>query len=66
MLSDSIMLSDDESIDAISETNYSNLDVDLAAKSNLNSPHVADSELADNDGFSLGTTLISDRLVADH
>jgi hypothetical protein len=63
---DPIILSDDESVDAVSETDYSDLDVDLTAKSNSDSLHVADSELADGDGFGLGTTHISNHLVADY
>jgi hypothetical protein len=45
---------------------YSNLDVDLTAKSDSHSPHIANSDLAGGDSFGSGTTLISNRLVGDH
>jgi hypothetical protein len=48
------------------ETDYSNLDIDLRAKSDSDSPHIVDSELADGDGFGLGTIHTFSRLVADH
>ena len=60
------MLSDDESGGAESETDCSDLDIDVRAKSDSDPPHVSDSELADGDGFSSGDVLISDRLVTDH
>jgi hypothetical protein len=60
------MLSDDESADAESETDCSDLDVDVRAKSDSDPPHVADSELADGDGFGSGAALISDCIVTDH
>jgi hypothetical protein len=65
---DPIILSDDESAGAESETDCSDLDlnVDVRAKSDSDPPHVADSELADGDGFGLGAALISNRLVTDH
>jgi len=63
---DPIILSDDESVSAESKTDYSNLDVDLTTKSDSHSLHVADSDLADGDGFGSRTTLISDRLIAHH
>jgi len=63
---DPIILSDDESVSAESETDYSNLEVDLTAKSDSPSPHIADSDIVDGEGFGFGTTYISDRLVADH
>lgn len=59
------MLSDDKSVGAESETDYSNLDVDLTTKSDSHSPHVADSDLVDGGGLGSGTTPISNRLVAD-
>ncbi|KAF4633076.1 hypothetical protein G7Y89_g5047 [Cudoniella acicularis] len=59
-------LSDDKSIDAESNTDYSNLDVDLIAKGDSYSLYIIDSDPADGDSFGSGTTLISDRLVADH
>lgn len=63
---DPIILSDDESVGAESETDYSNLEVDLTAKSDSSSPHIADSDMADGEGFGSGTTCISDPIVADH
>jgi len=63
---DPIILSDDESVSAESETDYSNLEVDLTAKSDSSSPHIADSDMVDGEGFDSGTAYISDRLVADH
>jgi len=66
MTLDPIILSDDESVGAESKTEYSDLDVDLAAKSDLNPLHVAASELADGSGFALRTALAPDRLVADY
>jgi hypothetical protein len=63
---DPIILSDNESVGAESETDYSDLDVDFRAKGDSNSPPVADSELADGDGFGLGTTHTLDRLVANY
>jgi hypothetical protein len=63
---DPIMLSDDESAGAESETDCSDLDVDVRAKSDSDPSHVADSELANGDGFGSGAALISDRLVTDH
>ncbi|RDL30225.1 uncharacterized protein BP5553_10503 [Venustampulla echinocandica] len=62
---DPIILSDDESVGADSETDYSNLDVNLT-KSDSYSLHVAGSDPAGSNGFGLATTLISDRLVAYH
>ncbi|KAF4631655.1 hypothetical protein G7Y89_g6479 [Cudoniella acicularis] len=41
---DPIILSDDESMGAESKTDYSDLSVDLRAKSDSNSPHVASSD----------------------
>jgi hypothetical protein len=48
-----------------SETDFSSLDIDLMAKRDSNSLHVADNELMDGDGFGSGTTVISDRVIAD-
>jgi hypothetical protein len=55
---DPIILSDDESAGAESETDYSNLKVDLTAKSDSSSPHIADSNMADGKGSGSGTTYI--------
>jgi hypothetical protein len=63
-ITDPIILSDDESAGAESETDCSDLDVDVRAKSDSDPPHVADSELADSIGS--GAALVSDRLVTDH
>lgn len=63
---DPIILSDDESVSAESETDYSNLEVDLTAKSDSSSPHIIDSDMVDGEGFDSGTAYISNRLVADH
>ena len=60
------MLSDDESAGAESETDCSDLDVDVTEKSDSNPPHVADSNVADGDSSGSGVTLISDRLATDH
>lgn len=51
---------------AESKTDFGDLDVDLTAKSSVDSPHVANSGLADVDGFGSRTALTSDRHVADH
>jgi hypothetical protein len=59
-------LSDDESAGAESKTDYSDLDVDVRAKSDSDPPHVVENELADGDGLGLGAALIFDRLVTDH
>jgi hypothetical protein len=56
---DPIILSDNESTGAESETDHSNLEVDSTAKS-------ADSDMADSEGFGSGTTYIPDRIVAGY
>jgi hypothetical protein len=60
MIPDLNILSDDESMSVQSEADYSGLEVDLRAKSDSDSPHMADSELADvvgdGNGFGSGTT----------
>jgi hypothetical protein len=63
---DPIILSDDESAGAESETDCGDLDVNVRAKSDSDPPHVADSELADGDGFASEAALISGRLVTDY
>jgi hypothetical protein len=60
------MLSDDESAGAESETDCSDLDVDVIAKSDSDPPHVADSDPADGESSGSGAALISDRLVTNH
>jgi hypothetical protein len=62
---DPIILSNNESVGTKSDTDFSSLDVDLTAKRNSDSPHVVDNELIDSDGFGLGTTCISDCVVAN-
>ena len=51
---------------AESETDCSDLEVDVRAKSDSDSPHVVNSDLADGDSISSGAALISDRLVTNH
>jgi hypothetical protein len=60
------MLSDDESAGAASETDCSDLDIDVRAKSDSDPLHVADNELPDGHCFGSRAALISDRLVTDH
>ncbi|PVH70289.1 hypothetical protein DL98DRAFT_141046 [Cadophora sp. DSE1049] len=64
--SNPIILSDDDSVSAASETDNSNLEVDLTAKSDSSSPHIAESDMVDGEGVGFGTTYISDCLVADY
>jgi len=63
---DPIILSDNESVGAKSETDYNDLDVDLKAKSDSNSTHVIEREPADDGGFGSRTTHTSSRLVTNH
>ena len=62
---DPILLSDDESVGAESETDYSDLDVDPRAKSDSGLSHL-DGEPADGEGFGSGTTRVSGSLATDH
>jgi len=62
---DPIILSNNESVSTKSNTDFSSLDIDFTAKRDSNSLHVADNKLIDNNSFSLGTTCISDCVVAD-
>jgi hypothetical protein len=62
---DPILLSDDESVGAESETDYSDLDVDPRAKSDSGLSHL-DGEPADGEGFGPGTTRVSGSLATDH
>jgi len=62
---DPIILSDNESVGTKSETGFSSLNIDLTAKRDSNSLHVADNKLIDSEGFSLGTTVISNCVIAD-
>ena len=66
MIPDPIILSNDESASAESETDCSDLDVDFRAKNDPNPPHVISGELADSDGFNLGAALISHHLVTNY
>lgn len=63
---DPIILSDNESANIESETDYSNLKVDLTTKSDYFSPHIAGNDIADGEGFVSRTTHISDLIVAGH
>jgi hypothetical protein len=63
---DPIILSNNKSANAESETDYSNPEVDLTTKSDFSSLYIADSDMADGKGFGSGTIYISDRIVADH
>lgn len=58
---DSMILSDNQPLATGSETDYSEVDLDLIAKGDPESLQVADS-----DGFGLGTTFIFGRCVANH
>ncbi len=66
MIPDPIMLNDNDSLDADSETDYSDLDVDLRAKCNSDSSHVADGQPADSDTYGSETTHPRGRLAAAH
>ncbi|KAG9235614.1 hypothetical protein BJ875DRAFT_265946 [Amylocarpus encephaloides] len=57
---DPIILSDNESANTESETDYSNLKVDLTTNSDSSPPHIADNDMAVREGFGSGTTHISD------
>ncbi|KAH6662076.1 hypothetical protein B0J14DRAFT_707848 [Halenospora varia] len=63
-----LVVGPDEYVGAESKTDYSDLDTDLTAKGDSHSLYIADSDLADSDGFGFGsgTTLISDHLAANH
>ncbi|KAH8587518.1 hypothetical protein B0O99DRAFT_601584 [Bisporella sp. PMI_857] len=64
--SDLVIPSVDKYLGAESETDHRILEVDLTAISDFDPLHNADSDTADGDGFGSGTTLTSDRVVADH
>jgi hypothetical protein len=66
MIPDPIILSDDESVGSEPDSDFSSLDIDLAAKRDSYPLHVADNGLVDGSGSSSRTTVVSDRLVADH
>ncbi|CAG8982450.1 hypothetical protein HYALB_00013981 [Hymenoscyphus albidus] len=63
---DPIILSDDDSAGAESETDYTNPDFDLTDNSYPNTSRITESELADGDGFGSRAALTSHCLVADH
>ncbi|CAG8979289.1 hypothetical protein HYALB_00012672 [Hymenoscyphus albidus] len=63
---DPIILSDDESTGAESETDYTNPDFDLTDNSYPNTSRITESEVADGDGFGSRAALTSHFLVADH
>ncbi|KAH6696527.1 hypothetical protein BKA61DRAFT_741680 [Leptodontidium sp. MPI-SDFR-AT-0119] len=67
---DPIILSDDEPASAESETDCSDFDVDVRAKSASDPPHVARSELVDGGGIGSGSgsgaVLSPGRFVTDH
>jgi hypothetical protein len=63
---DPIMLNDDESMGAESETDYGGLDVGLRTRSDSDSLYVTDNKPADGDSISLRTIHTSGRLAADH
>ena len=66
MISDLVILIDDESVGANPETDYGGLDADLEARSNSDSRGVTGEELSEGDGFSAGTTRTSSLFVASH
>jgi len=63
---DLIILSNNKFVGTKFDTNFSSLDIDLTAKHDSNSLHVADNKLINSDGFGLGTTRISDCVVANN
>jgi hypothetical protein len=65
---DPIILSDndDEFAGAESETDNSNLNADITAKSDSSSLYVADSDIADRKVLGSGAIYNLDRLVADY
>jgi hypothetical protein len=63
---DLIILSDNESVGTKSKTDFSSLNIDLIAKRDSNSLHVADNKLINSNSFSSGTTVISDCVIANN
>jgi len=63
---DPIILSNNESVSTKSNTNFSSLDINFIAKRDSDSLHVADNKLIDSNSFSLGTTRISNCVVANN
>jgi hypothetical protein len=63
---DLIILSNNESVSTKSNTDFSSLNINFTAKRDSNSPHVADNKLIDSNSFGLGTTCISDCVVANN
>lgn len=64
-ISDPIILSDDEFARAESDTDFSDLDIDVRAKSDFDPLHIVGRELAAGGCYS-GAALISDHLVTNH
>ncbi|KAG9228023.1 hypothetical protein BJ875DRAFT_490345 [Amylocarpus encephaloides] len=62
---DPIILGEDESIGAESETDYGSLNAALTAKSDSSSPHIADSDMADDDNDSAIVDSATLQLAAD-
>jgi hypothetical protein len=50
----------------MSKTNYSNLNINLIAKSDSDFLHIANSELANSNIFGLGTIYISNYIAVDY
>ena len=63
---DPITLSEDEFTGADSETDYTDLDIDLATKNDSYSPHVVDNKPVEGDVSSSGITRISGSRATDH
>ena len=51
---DAIILSDDECVSTESETDYSSLEVDLTAKSDSSTPHIAERDMVNGEGSGFG------------
>jgi len=66
MISDLVILIDDESVGANPETDYGGLDANLETRSNSDSQRVTGEGLADGDCFSAITTHPSSLFVASH
>jgi hypothetical protein len=49
-----------------SKTNFSSLDIDLMAKRDSDSLHVADNKLINSNSFGSGTTVISDCVITNN
>jgi hypothetical protein len=62
---DLIILSNNEFVSTKFDTNFSSLNINLTAKRDSNSLHVANNKLIDSNSFSLRTMCISDYVVAN-